>query len=463
MIHIISNCFEYIANVLSNIVFFNILFFTPYNMPISIFVILIGVIYFTIKLKFIHFRMFGKACKAFLETEKEIDGNKAVTSRAAFFSAISGCVGVGNISGVAAALFAGGPGAVLWMLIIGFLVTPLRYAEVFLGHFFRTKASDGSIVQYGPYAYIENGLKSQGYSNKIIKILFVAYAVSILFGSIGAFIMQVNPLTEIAGDLILQNSKSGIFIFSILLATLSLFVVVGGLKRIIHSMQRVVSVMSIVYLLSIIVILAINVQNIPNAIVLIFKEAFNMQSVYGGILGIIIVSFTRIIISTEVGLGSVAFLHGKSQNDNSVREGLIAMIGPVFANFIFITLNSIAVIASLSYLEKINGILMIKHMFHEVHFAFPFLLLIITFLFAFTTIVAWYFYAESSIKQITSKKAIIVLYRILFFILISISGLVSFGIMLKIIDAVVISIVFPNIIALILLGNVVKNETYKTK
>ena len=461
MINVVSNAFEYLASALESVIFFNVLFFTPYKMPLAVFVLFIGVIYFTIALKFIHFRMFSKALKIFFEKEKEVDGNKAITSRAAFLSAISGCVGVGNISGVAAALFAGGPGAVLWMLIIGFLITPLRYAEVFLGHFFREKASDGTIIKYGPYAYIENGLASKGYSKTFIKCLFVFYIVTILAGSVGALIFQVNPLAEIAGDLLLNNNKMGIFIFSLILAFICLFVVMGGLKRIVHSMEKVVSVMSIIYLLAIIVVLALNFGNIPHAIKLIFVEAFNMKSLYGGILGIVIVSFTRVIISTEVGLGTVSFLHGKSQNDNSVREGLLAMIGPVLANFLFVTLNSIAVIASFSHLQDTNGILMIKHMFNSVHGWFPYLLLLITFLFGFTTIVAWYFYAEASIKQITSKNYAVILYRVIFFVLISVSGLVSFGIMLRIIDAVVMSMVFPNIIALILLGSIVRKETYK--
>jgi AGCS family alanine or glycine:cation symporter len=462
MINSFQSIFETFAGFLESVVFFNILFFTEnYSMPLAIFFVLIGVIYFTINTKFINFRMLGSSVKIFFEKEKEVDGTKAVTSKAAFLSAISGCVGVGSISGVAAALFAGGPGAVFWMFIIGFLLMPLRYAEVFAGHFFRTKEKDGTISQYGPYAYIDKGLKSQGYGNKLSKFLFIFYIISILFGSIGAFTMQVNPLSEIVGNFIFNDNKIAVLLFCFALATFSIIIVLGGLKRIIHTMEGAVSVMSLIYLASILFILTLNFKNIPGALVLIFDSAFQLKSVYGGILGTIIIALTRTVIATEVGLGTVSLLHGKSQSDDSAREGLLAMAGPFFANFIFITLNSIAVLSTQSHLTGQNGILMISGMFAGIHQYFPILLLVITFLFAFTTIVAWYFYGESSIKQITERKIFINLYRIFFFVLITVSGSVSFGVMIRIIDATVFSIVFPNIIALILLGKAIKKNLPK--
>lgn len=459
MIDLVQSSFERVADFLEGIIFFNTLFFLEgYNLPLAIFIVLVGLVYFTIKLRFINFRMIHTSIKIFFEKEKEVDASKAVTSKSAFLSAISGCVGVGSISGVAAAIFMGGPGAVFWMFVIGFLLMPLRYAEVFLGHFFRTKDKSGTIVQYGPYAYIENGLAKQGYPSSFRRFLFVFYAVSILVGSIGAFIMQVNPTAELIGEIFFNKNKVGIFIFSACLGLLCLFVVMGGLKRIVHSMEKMVSVMSIIYLVAIVFILLMNIKMIPATFKLIFENAFALKSVYGGILAVVIVSFTRGVVATEVGLGTVSLLHGKSQSNDSVREGLLAMAGPFFANFVFITLNSIAVLATSSHLGSENGILMISKMFSSVSPHFILVLGIITFLFAFTTIIAWYFYGESSIKQISNKKVFLLIYRVLFFILISVSGLVSFGVMIRIIDATVFSIVFPNIIALLLLGNVVKKK-----
>jgi AGCS family alanine or glycine:cation symporter len=460
MTNTIQNFFESVASFLEHIVFFNILSFTGYNLPLAIFFVLIGAIYFTITLKFINFRKLGTSVKIFFEKEKEEDGSKAVTSKAAFLSAISGCVGVGSISGVAAALYSGGPGAVFWMLVIGFLIMPLRYAEVFLGHFFRTKEKDGTISRYGPYAYIENGLTKEGYSPKLAKFLFVFYVISILLGAVGAFIMQANPLAEIAGHLFFKGNQIAVFGFSVALAGVSLFVILGGLKRIVHTMESAVSVMSLVYIIAILLILMLNIKAIPSVISLIFTEAFNPQSIIGGVIGVLIVSLTRVVVSTEVGLGTVSFLHGKSQNDNSIREGLLAMAGPFVVNFVFITLNSIAVLATASHLKRENGILMISRMFESVHHFFPIVLFVITFLFAFTTIIAWYFYAESSLMQISKSKIVMIGYQIFFFVLIAVSGLVSFGVMIRIIDAMVFAIVFPNILALLMLGKVVKRELF---
>lgn len=464
MIVAIQDSFANIANFLESIIFFNVLSFTEsYKLPLAICIVLIGLCYFTVKLKFINFRMMGDSIKIFFEKESEIDGEKAITSKSAFLSAISGCVGVGSISGGAAALFTGGPGSVLWMFIIGFLLMPLRYAEVFLGHFFRTKDAKGNIIQYGPYAYLDNGLISEGYSKRLSRFLFVFYIISILVGSIGAFIMQVNPLAELTGNLIFKSNKIFIFIFCVALALGCLFVILGGLKRIIRAMEKTVSAMAVVYLASIFIILILNIKHIPSALALIFNSAFQIKSVYGGIIGVLITSFTRSIVATEVGLGTVALLHGKSQSDNSVREGLLSMAGPFFANFIFITLNSIAVLATSSHLKGENGILMINSMFAAISPYFPIILCLITFLFAFSTIIAWYFYGESSLKQITQKQSYFLAYKVFFFILVSISGLVSFGVMIKIIDATVFSIVIPNIIGLMLLGNVVRRELDRYK
>lgn len=455
--------FERIADFLDAIVFFNVLFFTPYNMPIAVFVLLIGVVYFLFSLKFMNFRFIGKSVSIFFEKEKEIDGAKAVTSRAAFVSAISGCVGMGSISGVAAALFAGGPGAVFWMLLVSFLVMPLRYAEVFLGHFFRTKEKDGTISRYGPYAYIETGLVREGYSKKLSKFLFVFYIITVLLGAVSTYILQINPLAEITGDLFLNNNKAGIFGFCFTLGVASLFIISGGLKRIIHSMEKAVSIMSLIYIVAILYILIFNFQNIPSAIALVFQEAFNIKSIYGGILGVIIIAITRGIMATEAGFGTVSFFHGKSQSDDSVREGLLSMTGPFFATFLFITLNSLAVLVTSSHLSGENGILMISKMFASIHPYFVYLLFIIAFLFAFTTIIAWHFYAEASILEVTKNKWAIIVYRGFFFALIAISGLASFGVMLRIVDTLGLTIVFPNILALVLLGGVVKRELAKYK
>ena len=429
-------------------------------MPLAIFVLLVGVIYFTISLRFINFRFIGKSIQIFFEKEKEKDGTKAVTSRAAFLSAISGSVGLGSISGVAAALFVGGPGAVFWMSIAGFLVMPLRYAEVFLGHFFRTKEKDGTISKFGPYAYIETGLIKEGYSKKLSKFCFYFYLIAILCGLTGALLV-LNPLAEMAGSLFLNDNKIAIFAFCVAMAILCLVILSEGLRRIIQSLEGAVSVMALLYMIAVAFILIVNIQNVPTAIALIFTEAFNMQSLYGGILGIIIVSITRVIVATEVGFGSASFFHGKSQNDDSVREGILSMSGPFFASFIFIILNAVAVLATSSHLSGKNGILMVNHMFVSVHPYFSYLLFVIAFLFGLTTAIAWFFYGESSIKQLTKRKSALVVYRMYVFIIISSVGLVSFGVMIRIIDALIVSMVFPNMLALLLLGGVVRREFLK--
>jgi AGCS family alanine or glycine:cation symporter len=165
----------------------------------------------------------------------------------------------------------------------------------------------------------------------------------------------------------------------------------------------------------------------------------------------------------EIGMGTVAILHGKSKNENSAKEAMLAMAGPFVAILIFVALNSFAVIATGSHLNGTNGIIMIKDMFASVSYLLPIALVFVMLLFAITTLIAWYFYVETALLQFKSGKILVKLYPIIFLFIVVGSSLVPFGIILRFTDVLGIFIIIPNIIILYLLSGKVKEGLNKYK
>lgn len=399
--------------------------------------------------------MFTESFKIFLKKEEADETGKSITSRSAFLGAISGCVGVGSVAGVAASVYYGGPGVVFWLLIAAFLSMPIRFAEVFLGHFFRKKDDSGNIISYGPFAYIRNGLATIG-KHKTAKIMAPAFAICLILASFSAIMGQVGPTTELISHSFFNESSFAAGIIGAGLGIITLLVIFGGLSRISKVIEKMAVWMSVIYIASIFVVLLVNIKNIPAAFILIMKSAFEIKSVYGGIIGTIAVAFRRIISMNEIGMGTVAILHGKSKSSDSAREGFLAMSGPFVAILIFVALNSFAVITTGSYKSGANGVIMIDNMFKAISPLLSHALMIVILLFAFTTLIAWYFYVESALMELTRKKIFIRVLPVFFLALVICSSFIPFDTILKFTDIIGITIIIPNIIVLYLLSGYAK-------
>ena len=449
---IVSHVVESIVAPVGKIFYANVLFFTEtLNLPFIIFITLLACIYFSFKLRFVNFRHFGDSFKIFFAKEKTDDAGKTITSRSAFLAAISGCVGVGSISGVAAAVYYGGPGVIFWLIVGAFVVMPLRFVEVYLGHYFRSKDKEGNIVVYGPFAYIKNGLSELGIP-KIGKLFAAIFAISLFFTSIAAIMLQSGPTAELISGAFFEKSQTYALVVTVALAVITLFIVFGGLSRISKAIEKMALVMSVIYILSILLILGLNIKAIPGAVSLIVSSAFQAKSIYGGMFGVAIVALIRIISMNEIGLGTVSILHSKSKNENSAKEAILAMIGPFVAILIFVVLNSFAVIVTGSHNSGHNGVMMIHHMFSNVSSILSFALVIVMILFSITTLIAWYFYAETSLKELKGGNIFIKIYPLFFILIIVCSAVLPFQTILQLVDVFGIAIIVPNIIIFFLLG-----------
>ena len=264
----------------------------------------------------------------------------------ALSSALAATVGLGNISGVAVAIFMGGPGAVFWMWISAILGVATKFFTCTLSILYRGKDTRGDI-QGGPMYVIMEGL------GKKWKPLAILFALGGLFGPLPIF--QSNQLTQIIRDVVYApagiGADGGFFmanlVTGILLAIIVSLVIFGGIKRIGHVAARMVPFMVVLYIVSVLYILAVHIVDIPGVFMLIFTDAFTAQAALGGAVGEVIrTGIQRGAFSNEAGIGTESLAHGAAKTKEPVREGLVAMLGPVIDTIVICTMTALAILVT---------------------------------------------------------------------------------------------------------------------
>lgn len=422
-------------------------------------------IYFTLRLGFIQIRHFGSGLKA-LFGNMSLSGDKAdksgMSSFQAVATAIAGQVGTGNLAGPATAILAGGPGAIFWMWVSSFLGMSTIYAEAILAQKFKTKDRNGQAVG-GPAYYIEQGLKC--------KWLACIFAVLIIFalGFIGNMV-QSNAIASAF------NSSFGIpsWVVGIVLAVVAGIVVIGGIRSIAAFSEKVVPIMAILYLLGAFTILAFNYQYILPAFESIFVAAFNPQAVVGGGVGIGIQQAMRFgiargLFANEAGMGSTPHAHAVARVNRPEQQGFIAMMG-VFVVCVIVTVTALVIITSglkewdaagrvtTSFLGIFHGqgITVTQQAYTYVfgHFGSIFISASL-FFFAFTTIIGWYYYAETNVRYLFNSISAVRIYQFIVICFIFIASLFKVELVWKMADMFNGLMVLPNLAALLLLSPIV--------
>jgi AGCS family alanine or glycine:cation symporter len=442
----INSVAQVIGNFGMNLLFFNILFFVDGQKVefLTAFIVFSSVL-LMVWLKFPNIRFFVSSLKMLVcRGYEKVQLKNAINSQKAFWSSIAGCVGVGNITGMCAAVYFGGPGTVFWIMLCGFITMPLRYVEVFFGHKLRTE-KNGFITECGPFSYVHYamnlvGLKSLNWL-KIFAFLFI-------FAGIGAISIQVNPMVGVIAG---ESNQLLKYITTAILCVIIFYVITGGLRRISAVASKLGVYMSVLYVVAVSVVIIVNKSNLLNAILLILHEAFNIKSIYGGILTVIFLSFRRAIVSTEVGFGTTSLLHGRSDRASSKDEAKLAMVAPFFGNLVFCSLNGLMLVASGAFTHGNGDIETMRFAFVQFHPLMNYVLIVIILLFGFSTIITWFYYANSALKRITDKRIIIKSLPFIYCVLMFISALTTFSTLLLIIDFTTLLITIPNIIALIYL------------
>ena len=407
-------------------------------------------LYLSVGLKFMPVRMVGEGFRLIFKGRKEDSKEGEISPFNALMTSLSATIGTGNIAGVATAIFMGGPGALFWMWIAALLGMATKYAEAVLAVEYREKDEEGNHVG-GPMYYIKNGL---GQNWKWLGFSFALFASIAGFG-IGNTI-QANSVSDV-----LESSFGIPELYSgLILAVLVGLVLIGGIKRIASLAGKLVPFMATVYLLAGVVILALNITAVPEAIVLIVKSAFTGSAAAGGFAGASIwaalqFGVARGIFSNEAGLGSAPIAHAAAKTDSSVKQGLVAMMGTFIDTIIICSITGLAIILSGEYVSGESGanlsVLAFSKMLPYVgEYVVSFGLII----FAFTTIVGWSFYGEKAVYYIFGQKSIVP-FRVLWVLVIPFGSMMDLKFIWLLADTLNAMMALPNLIALLLLSPVV--------
>ena len=275
--------------------------------------------------------------------QKEATSEGSISKYQALSSALSGTIGLGNIAGVALAIQLAGPGAVFWMWITACLGIATKFFTCSLSVMYREKDSDGTILG-GPMYVIKNGLSS--------KWAFLAYLFA-FFGMIGGLpAVQSNQMVQIISEFALpvlsfDNQLVFNMICGLIIAVLAGTVIIGGLTRIAKASSWLVPIMGGLYVFTAAFILIANFEGVPSVIKIIFSDAFTGTSVAGGtLMGVIMYGIQRGAFSNEAGIGTEALIHGTAKTNSPIKQGFVAMIGPIFDTLLICTATAVVIILS---------------------------------------------------------------------------------------------------------------------
>ncbi len=411
-------------------------------------------LWFTWRTRFVQFRMVGEMIRLLtdsaidtVETQVKENGSKGnrkhISSFQAFAVSVATRVGTGNLAGVASAIAIGGPGAVFWMWIIALIGSATAFVESTLAQLFKQKHKDSFIG--GPAYYIQRGLHQRW-----MAVLF-AILITCQFGLSNNSIQS----NTICGALQEAFGWSPLWVGAVI-AAVSLFIVFGGIQRIAQVSAVLVPVMAISYVVLALVIIGMNIELIPHVFKVIILDAFGIQQIAGGGLGVAIMNgVKRGLFSNEAGEGSAPNVAATASVTHPVKQGLIQALGVFTDTLIVCSCTAfIILISGLYQVPELNGIALTQSALQsEVGAAGPVFIAVAIFLFAFSTIIGNYYYGEANIRFITPNPMVMTVYRILSAgVMVIFGAMASFELVWNIVDFFMAFLTACNLTAIILLG-----------
>jgi alanine or glycine:cation symporter, AGCS family len=373
----------------------------------------------------------------------------------ALCTALSATVGLGNIAGVAVAIHLGGPGAVFWMIIAGFIGMATKFAECSLGVMYR-KIDDKGVVHGGPMWYIELGL------GKAWRPLAIFFAVACTFATFGAANMfQTNQVASI-----LQSNFNVPPLFTgMMIGTMTAVVILGGIKRIGLVASRLVPVMGGIYIIGALTVILMNLELVPGIFYQIVHDAFTGTAAVGGAAGIgvstvLIQGIRRAVFSNEAGLGSAPIAHSAAATKEPIREGAVALLEPFIDTVIICTMTALVILISGAWTDEgARGVQMTALAFDTVIPGFgQWFVPIAAALFAYSTMLSWSYYGERAIEYLAGERSILP-YKVVFCLVAVLGALWSIGPILNFSDMMLGLMVIPNLIAVAFLFPKLRAET----
>lgn len=462
----INSIFEPVVNTLAKILFWDVLSVfgnsSEGQIPLIVIWLFIGAVYFTIKMRFINIRGFIHAVKIVTGKLSKSEHQGEVSHFKALSSAVSGTVGLGNIAGVAIAISVGGPGATLWMIIAGFLGMSMKFVESTLAVKYREIDLNGR-VHGGPMYYIKNALAKKGQAS-IGKILGGLFAILLIIASFGGGNMfQSNQAFSIFASIYPSMSGMGIM-FGIVFSVLAGLAIIGGIKSISNVASKLVPFMALIYILVSTFVILLNINELFSAIKLIVIGAFAPAGVKGGIIGVMVMGIRRAVFSNEAGVGSSPVIHATAKTDKPIKEGLVAMLEPFLDTVLICSMTALVLIFTGFYeTQGMEGVTLTSSAFEsEISWA-PYFMLITVLLFAYSSLISWSYYGLQAFNYLfghlfKNKKVGNNIYNSVFLFFTIVGSSVSLSSVLDFSDMMLLSLAFPNILVMFILGKEVKKD-----
>ena len=466
------------------------------EIPTIIFLLVGGAAFFTLYFGFVNIRQFPTAINTvrgrydaldhlsagsdlavdgdIKDTIKDEAEEGEVSHFQALATAVSGTVGNGNIAGVALAIAVGGPGATFWMILCGLLGMSTKFVECTLGVKYRDVGEDGTVYG-GPMYYLTKGLEEKGFARlgKFLAFVFAFLCIGASFG--GGNAAQSNQAAMQLVTSFGMTGGSARTIIGVIMMVLVGIIIIGGIKRIASVTEKVVPFMALMYILACLYIIGTNITLVDDAFGMIFYQAFNPQAGLGGLLGVLITGFRRAAFSNEAGAGSASIAHSAVKTKYAASEGLVALLEPFIDTVVICTMTALVIIifngdSTVFDYGGVNGVVMIDGVPAEgaaitsaafskyISFSGPFLTIAVV-LFAISTMISWSYYGLQSWMFIFGKSKLSDLtYKLLFLAFIVIGAAGDMSAVWTFSDAMILALVFPNMIGLFFLYPRVKEE-----
>jgi alanine or glycine:cation symporter, AGCS family len=399
-------------------------------------------LFLTIRTGVVQIRRFAEACRvAFVRQSSGPAG--ALTPFQAFMTALGASIGTGNIAGVATAIVTGGPGALFWIWVYGFVATSIKFAEAVLGMTFREAVQDR--VLSGPMYYLRDGLRSP-----MLAWLFAFVA------AVAA--LTTTPFTQPNSMALVLNSVFGIpkIVSGIAIAILTWLVIIGGIKSIGRAAATLSPLKVGLYLVGGLIVIVFNAARIPEVLALIFREAFTMQSALGfGMFQAIRYGVARGIYANEAGYGTAAVAYGTAQSNNPTQQGLNAVMEVFIVSFVTSTISAMTILLTGAWQSGLTSTAAVAQGFNSVMpMVGGWIVAFCTFLFGYTTLIGWAYYGEQFFEYILGRSVTIP-YRWIFCLLIPFGAISRVEVVWAWGDLMNALQVFPNLIGVIGLSGLV--------
>ncbi len=405
-------------------------------------------IFLTVRLRFIQ-RYIGKGIRLSFARTKEGDGD--VSHFGALTTALAATIGTGNIVGVATAIAAGGPGAVLWMWLTGVFGIATKYSEALLAVKYRV-TNKKKMMSGGPMYVLEKGMHA-----KWLAVVFAFLTAVAAFG-IGNMV-QANSISS----LMKETFNTSVWVTGSVITFFTAIVILGGIHSIAKTCEKLVPFMAVFYVLGCLMILIAKWQTIPETIGLIVRTAFTGQAALGGFLGAgmreaMRFGIARGLFSNESGMGSAPILAAAAQTKNPVRQALVSATGTFWDTVVVCALTGLVIVNTGLWTQGLNGAALTKATFAHFHFAGPVVLTIGLLTFVFSTILGWSYYGEKAVEYLWGHGAVFP-YRLLWVIAVMVGSVASLPLVWSFADIANALMAIPNLISLIVLHKVIVHET----